>query len=178
MRVVSGATRAFGHGAGIIAEGALIVAVIAALALALGLVTGHPAGGAGTFAKGSGGTSGSYTIAVVGPDGAARTRIVYGSTVTTFSTYGSASPLYVRMWCTANSSTVTGLAVGARVFDVYKSIREGDWNTGGYASFDSGSSPSWTGGGADCHADLRTYTMHNADRVWKTLASQDFTVNG
>jgi hypothetical protein len=160
--------------AGSVVEAALIVAVIAALLFAVGVVSGHPAGAAGTLAKGGG----NYTITVVAPSGAARTRVAFGATVTTYSTYGAADPLFARMWCTANSSTVTGLAVGAKVFDVYKSIREGDWNTGGYATFDSASSPVWTGGSADCHADLRTYTMHNADRIWKTLASDDFTVGG
>ena len=172
MRAVNGTVAAVRHSLAALAEGALIVGIVAAIAIAVGVLTGHPGGASALMAKGTS----DYSITVSGTT-AAPVSFTYGSTVATYSTYGKADPLYVRVLCTANSSTQTTLAIGATVYDVYKVIKQGTWNTSGYAAFDTSTSPAWTGGGADCTAFLRTYVMHNADRVWKTLASAAFTVN-
>lgn len=171
MRALSAAASGVRHAVGAIAEASLIVAIVAALAFSLGVFGRAPAGASEVNAATKG-----YSITIVGPVGAAATAITYGDSVATYSVYGSANPAYARLRCVANSSTVTNLAVGAQVYDVFLAIREGTWNTGGYATFSTTASRAWTGGGAACTASLMTYTMHNADRIWKTLASTSFSV--
>lgn len=179
MQARSAAASVVRHIGGAAAEALLIAALVALLALVLSPVyvpAKFLAGTETTLAAKGGNHAGTYSIAIVGPAGAAPTVVRYGSVVTTLSTYGNADPAYARLRCTANDSTLTNLATGDQVYDVFKSIREGSWNTGGYASFDTTVSPAWTGGGADCTASLMTARMHNADRVWKTLASISFSV--
>src|SRR5512142_529099 len=129
---------------------ALIVgAAVATLAVAAASPTFAAKGGNGGGGGGGGGSS-AYAISLLAPVGAAPTVFTFGSSVGTFSSYGSTNPAYARVVCTANSSTVTPLALGSTVYDVFISIREGTWNTGGYAYFDTTLSAGWTGGGADC----------------------------
>jgi hypothetical protein len=193
MRAGSAIASSTRHVVGVGFQALLVVAIVAALVFAAATVVGIAPGGAhsvfaakggngggnggGGGSTGSGGsTGGSYSINLVSGAGLAAVSMSYGATVNTLSSYGDADPAYARVACTANGTTVTNLWQGALVYDVFQSIREGTWNTGGYASFNTTGSAAWTGGGADCIASLMTYSIRNADRVWKELASTSFTV--
>ena len=173
MRARSAAASVVRHVGGVAAEATLVAALVATVALALSPVYA-PAKFVSDTGKAEAASKNSYSITLVVTVGAAPTAVTYGSSVTTLSVYGSVDPDYARVSCVANSSTITTLGQGVAVYDVFKTIRQGTWNTGGYASFVL-SSPAWTGGGADCTASLMTYVMHKADRIWKTLATTTFS---
>ena len=163
MRPLTGAMR---HASGAMAEALLFAAIVAALALALGPVYAPAklvAGGGIADA----GRAGGNTITIVGMSGASRVAATYGSDVTTYSTLARDYYLvYVRVTCSQD---------GAGVYESWRNIKTGTWDTSGYATF-SLSSSSWTGGAADCTADLLNATMKGNRRVYSVLASTDFAV--
>ena len=163
MRIVSGATSAVRHALGAGAEGLIAAGIAASLIVVLAPVYS----GADLLAGNAAAGAGANTITVV--DSGARVVVGYGDTVTTRATLARDYYLvYTRVVCSTD---------GRDVYEAWKNIKTGTWTSDGYASFTL-TSDTWGSGGASCRADLLNAVMRGGHRVYKTLATTDFSVGG
>jgi len=131
------------------------VAVVAALVLAFSGSAIAAKGGAGGGGKPSKGGSGAGSISLVvlnSPDGLAH----WGGTVTFNLSTGATTQPWVDLKCYQN---------GVLVSQMWNGFFPGSLTTENFGLY----SPKWTGGAADCTADLTT-------PQWSVLASTSFHV--
>jgi hypothetical protein len=197
VKAVSTAASTARHTVVALIEALVILAIVGAIVFGAASLAGiRPAGADSVFAAkggngggnsgantggggGSTGGGGTDSIVVGSPDGTAlRTAgYVYGDTVTTYSTLGRDYDfVYASVQCFANATSVTPVAVGQLMYDVWATVKEQTW-TSFTSNFATTASNGWTGGGADCTATLLNATWKGGHRVYDALASASFSVS-
>ena len=143
------------HTGAVVLEGALIASLIVVLVASTALAGrgGKPGGGGST-----GGTGGTISLQLMNGDTSAQ----YGHTVT-FSVATTATPYpYVHLRCNVGGTLVLESWQG-----YFASAIGNEW-------FHLGPTNSWTGGAADCTANLEKTTTKGA---WTVLAATSFHVD-
>jgi len=160
MQTHSRATTAVGHTLGTIAQAALVVAIVAALALAAATVTGKAPVGAGSAFAGKTQTS---WISLAQTSGAAAAQLSLGSVVAFDAGYPTTvkNPR-IEVLCYQAGALVYGEAGG--VNDTFRLGGGGSiWLT--------------NGGAADCTANLYYFGQHAGKQTYNKLASTEFSAN-
>ena len=157
MQTHSRATTAVGHTVGMIAQAALVVAIVSALALAAATVTGKGPFGAGSALAGKTQTS---WISLAQSSGGAAAQPSLGSQVA----FDAGYPTTVKTPRVAVKCYQDGTLVYAEARNVDESFQLG------------GAGSDWlrSGGAASCTADLFYFTYKGQIQTYHWLASTDF----
>ena len=143
------------HGIQAVLEGGLLALVVA------GLMAGAAfAGGGGGSRQATSSTISVVVVGVSGATGAASIQAAYGGKVTFDISTGATAYPFVNLMCYQNGNLV------AEGWDGFFDGALGDRTFGLY-------SPKWTGGAADCTANLAM----KVNAKWKVLASTSFHVS-